>query len=70
MDREEMPFNQAEMDWVYHCAAGIDYTIAFRSTKTLNTPGTILYVNTPFPTLATDATRASSLLIGPACREL
>jgi glutamate synthase domain-containing protein 2 len=69
MDREEMPFNRAERDWVYHSAAGIDNTIAFGSTKILNTPGAILFVNTPFPTLETDAEHAPALLIGPTCRE-
>ncbi|MCU7849580.1 MAG: FMN-binding glutamate synthase family protein [Candidatus Thiodiazotropha sp. (ex Lucinoma kastoroae)] len=69
MDREEMPFNRAERDWVYHSAAGIDNTIAFGSTKPLNTPGTVLFVNTPFPTLDEDAYRTPPLVIGPGCRE-
>ncbi|MES9968940.1 MAG: FMN-binding glutamate synthase family protein [Candidatus Thiodiazotropha sp.] len=67
MDREEMPFNRAERDWVYHSAAGIDNTIAFGSTKSLNTPGTTLFVNTPFPTLAADAARAPAVVIGANC---
>ncbi|MES9924645.1 MAG: FMN-binding glutamate synthase family protein [Candidatus Thiodiazotropha endolucinida] len=69
MDREEMPFNRAEREWVYHSAAGVDNTIAFGSTKSLNTPGTILFVNTPFPTLASDAAHAPPVIIGAGCRE-
>jgi len=35
MDREEMPFNQAERDWVYKSARGVDNTSAFGSTRSL-----------------------------------
>ncbi|MEW8505608.1 MAG: FMN-binding glutamate synthase family protein [Candidatus Thiodiazotropha sp.] len=69
MDREEMPFNRAEREWVYNSAAGVDNTIAFGSTKSLNAPGTFLFVNTPFPTLASDAARAPAVVIGRGCRE-
>ncbi|MES9829271.1 MAG: hypothetical protein ABW201_13470 [Candidatus Thiodiazotropha sp.] len=67
MDREEMPFNRAEREWVCHSAAGVDNTIAFGPTKSLNTPGTILFVNTPFPTLASDAAHAPLVIIGAGC---
>jgi glutamate synthase domain-containing protein 2 len=67
MDREEMPFNRAERDWVYHSAAGVDNTIAFGSTKSLNVPGTVLFINTPFPTLDEDAFHTPSVVIGPDC---
>ncbi|MCU7919585.1 MAG: FMN-binding glutamate synthase family protein [Candidatus Thiodiazotropha sp. (ex Epidulcina cf. delphinae)] len=69
MDREEMPFNRAEREWVYLSAAGVDNTIAFGSTKPLNTPGTVLFINTPFPTLDKDAYSTPPVLIGPGCRE-
>ncbi|MEL6423661.1 MAG: FMN-binding glutamate synthase family protein, partial [Pseudomonadota bacterium] len=36
LDREEMPFNRAERDWVYKSAKGKDNTVAFGSTKNLN----------------------------------
>jgi hypothetical protein len=34
MDREEMPFNRAERDWVHRAANNTDTTVAFGSTKT------------------------------------
>ena len=32
MDREEMPFNRAQRDWVYHSSAGQGNMVAFGST--------------------------------------
>lgn len=51
MDREEMPFNRAERDWVDRAAKGKSNTIAFGSTKNLTPPGTSIFVNSPFPAL-------------------
>jgi glutamate synthase domain-containing protein 2 len=68
MDREEMPFNRAERDWVYKSAKGTDNTVAFGSTKNLSPAGTALFVNTTFPAPDTPhTTRPPSLLIGPHC---
>lgn len=69
MDREEMPFNRAERDWVYKSSSGVDNTIAFGSTKNLNVPGTPLFVNCPFPTLDEQTTSTPAVCIGPYCRE-
>ena len=66
-DREEMPFNRAQRSWVYRSAKNIDNTIAFGSTRDLNPTGTILFVNTAFPTLDEDATAADEVEIGPFC---
>jgi hypothetical protein len=49
MDREEMPFNRAERDWVYRSAEGVDNTVAFGSTRNLSPVGTAIFVNTPYP---------------------
>ncbi len=68
MDREEMPFNRAEREWVYKSSAGVDNTIAFGSTKNLSPVGTPLFVNCPFPTLDENTTAAPAVLIGPYCR--
>lgn len=65
MDREEMPFNRAERDWVGRAAKNHDNTVAFGSTKNLSQPGTAIFVNCPFPTLEDDAAEVQSLLIGP-----
>ena len=68
MDREEMPFNRAERDWVNKSSQGKDNTIAFGSSKSVTLPGTPIFVNCAFPTLSEDATDAPALEIGPYCR--
>lgn len=69
MDREEMPFNRAEREWVDRAAKGHDNTVAFGSTKNLSLPGTNIFVNCPFPTLEVDAAEVQSLLIGPYAKK-
>jgi len=69
MDREEMPFNRAERSWVYRAAKDLDNTTAFGSTRNLSPPGTVLFVNCPFPTLGTDAAEVAGITIGPACKK-
>ncbi|MEM8769375.1 MAG: glutamate synthase-related protein, partial [Pseudomonadota bacterium] len=65
MDREELPFNRAERSWVYRAAKGEDTTVAFGSTRDLRPPGTMIYVNTPYPTLEEDAVEPEPITIGP-----
>ncbi|WP_163831783.1 FMN-binding glutamate synthase family protein [Spartinivicinus ruber] len=65
MDREELPFNRAQRSWVYRTAKNVDSTIAFGSTRNLSTPGTVLFVNCPFPTLEEDAVSPQPITIGP-----
>lgn len=69
MDREEMPFNRAERNWAYRAAKNIDHTIAFGSTRNLDKPGSVLFLNCPFPTLEEDAAPASVSVIGEGCRK-
>jgi len=69
MDREEMPFNRAEREWVGKAASNKDNTIAFGSTKNLSSVGTVIFVNCPFPTLDEDAEKRISLEIGPYCKK-
>ena len=69
MDREEMPFNRAERDWVYRASKGKSNTVAFGSTKSLDPAGTPIFVNCPFPTLETDAAKTSRMTIGPYCEK-
>lgn len=69
MDREEMPFNRAQRDWVGRAADDKDNTIAFGSTRNLNFSGTPIFVNAAFPPLDEQATKTQPLLIGPYCRE-
>ena len=67
MDREEMPFNRAEREWVYKSSSGKDNTIAFGSTKSLSPVGTVIFVNCPFPKLDEDAVETPSVQFGPYC---
>lgn len=67
MDREEMPFNRAQRTWVYRAAKNVSNTVAFGSTRDLRPPGTILFVNCPYPTLDRDAVDPVPLTIGPQC---
>ncbi len=68
MDREEMPFNRAEREWVGRATHKHDNTIAFGSTKSLTPVGTAIFVNCAFPTLDEDAVEMQPLEIGPYCR--
>jgi glutamate synthase domain-containing protein 2 len=68
-DREEMPFNRAERSWVYRAAKDVDSTVAFGSTRVLTDPGTIFFVNCPFPTLAEENTDPTLVTIGPYCQQ-
>lgn len=67
MDREEMPFNRAQRAWVYRAAKGVDTTVAFGSTRDLRPAGTVSFVNTPFPTLDSNAAETAIVEIGPYC---
>ena len=64
MDREEMPFNRAQRSWIYRAAKNVDNTVAFGSTRDLRPSGTVIFVNTPFPTMGEDAVEPSSIEIG------
>jgi len=49
MDREELPFNRAQRAWVARAAKNLDSTLAFGSTKPLNRPGDIFFLNSGYP---------------------
>ena len=68
MDREEMPFNRAEREWVDKSAKGHDNTVAFGSTRNLSPVGTAIFVNCPYPTLDEDAEKAPPVTIGANTR--
>ena len=69
MDREEMPFNRAERDWVERASKGIKNTVAFGSTKSLTITGTPIFVNCPFPFLVEEDIEIPKMVIGPEARE-
>ncbi len=64
MDREELPFNRAQRSWVYRAAKNVDSTVAFGSTRPLDKPGDVIFLNHPFPTLEEDAAEISPVIIG------
>ena len=64
MDREEMPFNRAQRDWVYDAAKHESTNVAFGSTRNLEPVGTPIFVNCPWPTLEEDAVKAPPMVIG------
>lgn len=68
MDREEMPFNRAERNWVYNAADNEETMLAFGSTKNLTPVGTPIFVSCPFPTLEEDASSTMPMEIGPYCK--
>ncbi|MEO0362356.1 MAG: FMN-binding glutamate synthase family protein, partial [Pseudomonadota bacterium] len=68
MDREEMPFNRAQRNWVARAATGKTNTIAFGSTRNLSSPGTAIFVNAAFPPLDEESQPAAPMTIGPFCR--
>lgn len=64
MDREEMPFNRAEREWIHRASRDKGLNIAFGSTKSLTPVGTMIFENTPFPTLDEEASEIKSVEIG------
>lgn len=69
MDREEMPFNRAERNWIQKSADGKDNTVAFGSTKSLTPAGTAIFVNCPFPKMEEQTSQPIPLMIGPHARQ-
>ncbi|WP_371226079.1 FMN-binding glutamate synthase family protein [Roseovarius sp. 2305UL8-3] len=65
MDREEMPFNRAQRDWVKHASDGSGNTVAFGSTRNLSIPGTPIFVNAAFPPLDDQFASTEPMQIGP-----
>jgi glutamate synthase domain-containing protein 2 len=65
MDREEMPFNRAQRDWVSHATKGKGNTIAFGSTRNLGVPGTPIFVPAVFPPLDDQFAATAPMEIGP-----
>jgi len=63
-DRDEMPFNRATRGWVYKEAKNEGGIIGFGSTNDLREPGSIIFVNHPYPVLEEDRLPTPSLIIG------
>ncbi len=69
MDREELPFNRAQRDWVKHAAEEKGNTVAFGSTRPLGVPGTPIFTNAVFPPLDTQTVQTQALTIGAGCAQ-
>ncbi len=68
-DRSEMPFNRATRAFIYRLAKGEGSLLGFGSTNDLREPGSIIFVNHPFPVLEEDRLPTPSLVIGDGyCR--
>lgn len=68
MDREELPFNRAQRDWVKRSSNGESNTVAFGSTRNIAAPGTPLFINAAFPPLDQQAAKTEPMIIGPTAR--
>jgi glutamate synthase domain-containing protein 2 len=64
LDREELPFNRAQRSWVYRAAKNLDSTIAFGSTRSLNVPGEVIFLNDLFPVPATENATSREVVFG------
>ena len=69
-DREELPFNRSTRSWVYRLAKAEGGVIGFGSTNNTNDPGSIVFVNHPYPVIEKDRLPTPPLVIGEGyCRE-
>jgi len=64
MDREEMPFNRAERDWIGHVSQHGSQTLPFGSTRVLK-PGSAIFANGMFPKMEGDHPVEPVITIGP-----
>jgi len=69
-ERDEMPFNRAARNWIYRTAKGVGGVIGFGSTNDLREPGSIIFVNAPFPILENEQIASPVVVLGEGhCRE-
>ena len=64
MDREEMPFNRAQRNWVGRASSDGSITVAFGSTREMRWPGTSIFVNAPFSLLDEECRDTSEVTVG------
>jgi glutamate synthase domain-containing protein 2 len=68
LDREELPFNRAQRNWVYRASKNLNHTGAFGSTRDLRPEGTVIFLNGAFPKLSEESLAPAELTFGPFCR--
>ncbi|MGV6801682.1 MAG: FMN-binding glutamate synthase family protein [bacterium] len=64
MDREELPFNRAERDWIAKATHKKNVVQPFGSTRIINKPGTPIFTPAAFPLLDEEAYRAPAVIFG------
>ena len=69
MDREQLPFNRAQMSYIENVAEGHDGLVSFGSTADMLQPGTPIFVNAQFPLLESEKESTREIVIGPYCRQ-
>ncbi len=67
MDREEMPFNRAERDWITEVGEHGSGTVPFGSTRNL-TPGAAIFANGMFPKQEGEHIPKKAFIIGPGAK--
>jgi len=65
MDREELPFNRAQRDWIGRAGKGQSNTIAFGSTRPISLAGTPIFTNAAFPPIDGQFAETAPVVIGP-----
>lgn len=68
MDREELPFNRAQREWINRAGEGDGNTVAFGSTRNLAIVGTPIFVNAAFPPLEQQFAKTAPMVIGEGAR--
>ena len=68
MDREELPFNRAQREWIKRAGEGEGNTVAFGSTRNTSVVGTPIFVNAAFPPLDNQFAGTEPMIIGPGAR--
>lgn len=68
MDREELPFNRAQREWVKRSSEGHGNTVAFGSTRNTGIVGTPIFVNAPFPPVDNQFASSEPKIIGEGAR--
>jgi glutamate synthase domain-containing protein 2 len=63
-ERDEMPFNRSTRGWVYRLAKNEGGIIGFGSTYNLHEPGSLVFVNAPFPVIEEEQLPTPPLAIG------
>ncbi len=67
LDREELPFHRAARSWVYRAAKGLSTSVAFGSTRPMNTPGEAHFACAGFALFDDDCKHTPTKVIGPLC---